>query len=128
MPKNLSERLQVLASRNPDAIRRANLAVFLALKGDIEKAMADGWSARACWEILHSEQRVTFSYQAFCRYVRNHLSPSETADTAPALPPPSAPPAFASPAAPPARTQATTTTSPGTGFNFTAAPNKEELL
>lgn len=132
MAKNLSDRLKVLASRNPDAIRRANLAVFLALKSEVENAMAEGWSARACWEALQADKRVTFSYQAFCRYVRKHLQPAElpspstaqvasqpvAADT-PALPTATAAPACRTPITPPIASA---------GFDFKAAPNKEDLL
>lgn len=131
MAKNLSERLKVLASRNPEAIRRANLAVFLALKSEVETAMADGWSARACWEALHAEKRVTFSYQAFCRYVRKHLQPAtaeqSTASTAPPAPQPA--PAGTTPA-PVAQPQRAPITPPvkGAGFDFKAAANKEDLL
>jgi hypothetical protein len=41
----------------------------LALRGDIQAALNDGWSVLAIYQTLHDEGKVDFSYQAFRRHV-----------------------------------------------------------
>lgn len=46
---------------------------MLALRADIQQALSDGWSVLAIYQTLHDEGHVTFSYQAFRRYVNRLL-------------------------------------------------------
>jgi hypothetical protein len=40
------------------------------MREDVKQALDDGWPVRAVWETLHEEGKITFSYPAFCRYVK----------------------------------------------------------
>lgn len=85
-PKTKGERLSVrIAARevakkpSPYAMNRA---AFLALRQDIKDAMADGWNVMSIWETLHDEGKVSFSYEAFRKYVnRLILLPAPTVVT-----------------------------------------------
>jgi hypothetical protein len=48
----------------------ANRAAFLAVREDVNQALDDGWPVKTVWETLHEEGKITFSYPAFCRYVK----------------------------------------------------------
>jgi len=82
-PKTKGDKLSVrIATRevakkpSPYAINRA---AFLALRHDIKDAMADGWNVMSIWETLHEEGKVSFSYEAFRKYVnRLILLPAPT--------------------------------------------------
>jgi hypothetical protein len=70
MVKNLSERIAARLEKSTAKAKRSNKVVFLALRDEIEKALNDGWTVKIIWETLQEEKRVTFSYQAFNRYVQ----------------------------------------------------------
>jgi hypothetical protein len=40
------------------------------VRTDVKQALDDGWPVKAIWETLHEERKITFSYPAFCRYVK----------------------------------------------------------
>jgi Family of unknown function (DUF5338) len=72
-PKTKGEKLsariaarEVAKKPSPYAINRA---AFLALRPDIKDAMADGWNVMSIWETLHEVGKVSFSYEAFRKYV-----------------------------------------------------------
>ena len=48
-----------------------NRAVFLVLREDIKEAMADGWALKQIYRTLHTQQKITFSYQTFVNYANN---------------------------------------------------------
>lgn len=48
---------------------RANRAVFLEIRDEVQRALEDGWSVLAIYKALHVEGVVSFGYQAFRRYV-----------------------------------------------------------
>lgn len=75
MAKSLSQRIADRMSRKPAKAGGQNRAAFLALKSDIEEALADRWPVKSIWETLYAEGKIRFSYQAFRRYV-NALIPS----------------------------------------------------
>ncbi len=84
MGKSLSDRISERAKAKPSPSgSNANRAVLLAIRSDVEKALDDGWSILAAYQTLHEEGVVTFSYQAFRRYVNslvlNHSKPEEMA-------------------------------------------------
>ena len=70
MAKNLSERIAERVKKDPAKSKRSNRMIFVALRGEIEKALNDGWTVKVIWETLREEEKVTFSYQAFNRYVK----------------------------------------------------------
>ena len=70
MAKNLSERIAERVKKDPGKSKRSNRMIFVALRGEIEKALNDGWTVKVIWETLREEEKVTFSYQAFNRYVK----------------------------------------------------------
>lgn len=71
--KSLSERIAERTRTKPGSVPNCNRAVVLALRQDIQQARADGWSVLAIYQTLHEERRVTFSYQAFRRYMQQLL-------------------------------------------------------
>lgn len=77
MAKNLSERIAAMAIRKKSSRSAQNRATFLALRIDVNQALADGWPVKNIWETLHEEKKVDFSYQAFRGYV-NRLILSST--------------------------------------------------
>lgn len=112
--KTLSERIAERAREKSPCAPHSNRAVILALRNDIQQALDDGWSVLAVYDTLYDEGRVTFSYQAFRRYVnRIHLGKLVTEKR------------------PPKQTNKTafkSSAAPATGFSFNPTPNKEELL
>ena len=79
--KTLSERIAARAQQMPSASAAArNRSVFLALREDIQKAHADGWSLLAIWQTLFDEQRVSYTYQAFRRYARQLIDSPNTSE------------------------------------------------
>jgi len=59
----LAERIRKVSDKS------VNKAAFLALKKDIDSALADGWSIKLVWETLVEEGKISFSYKTFCGYV-----------------------------------------------------------
>ncbi|WP_421073256.1 TraK family protein [Paraburkholderia sp. A1RO-1] len=71
--KSLSERIAERARNKEVVSPRSNRAAVLALRSDIQQAINDGWSVLAIYQTVHDEGHVTFSYQAFRRYVNRLL-------------------------------------------------------
>jgi hypothetical protein len=70
MPKKLSVRIAERTGRKTPSRNGRNRAAFLAVRDDVRQALDDGWPVKAIWETLHEERKITFSYPAFCRYVK----------------------------------------------------------
>ena len=70
MAKKLSVRIAERTGRKTPSRNGTNRAAFLALRDDVKQALDDGWPVKAIWETLHEEGKITFSYPAFCRYVK----------------------------------------------------------
>ena len=70
MAKTLSARIAERTRRKMPSRNGANRAAFLAVREDVKQALNDGWPVKAVWETLHEEGKITFSYPAFCRYVK----------------------------------------------------------
>lgn len=112
--KTLSERIAERAREKSPCAPHSNRAIILALRNDIQQALDDGWSVLAVYDTLYDEGRVTFSYQAFRRYVnRIHLGKLVTEKRPPKQ---TNKAAFKSSAV------------PMSGFSFNPTPNKEELF
>ncbi len=58
--------MQKLAERNPGR-PMARFSVILGLKGEIQEALASGWSLHAIWGLLRSEKIFLGSYDSFRR-------------------------------------------------------------
>lgn len=69
MGKSLSERIAAKHVGKKVSDKSVNKAAFLALKKDIDAALADGWSIKLVWETLSEEGKIAFSYKTFCGYV-----------------------------------------------------------
>lgn len=112
--RSLSERIAERARAKSATSPRSNRAIILALREDIQQALDDGWSVLAVHQTLHEEGRVTFSYQAFRRYVNQiHLGKPAVVTRRPRQ---LSKPAFKDSAVPASR------------FSFDPIPNKEELI
>ncbi|MCP5276040.1 MAG: hypothetical protein H6936_14585 [Burkholderiales bacterium] len=73
MKCSLSERV---SKREQDKPGRKNkhLPAFLALKNEINQALADGWSMYQIWSTLRAEQRLGCSYVWFRNLCQKHLT------------------------------------------------------
>jgi hypothetical protein len=73
--KSLSERIADSALKNCDGRNDRNRAAFILIRGDVSKAVDDGYSLLSIWEALHEEGRIPYTYQTFRRYARVLLPP-----------------------------------------------------
>ena len=79
----LSDRIAARIQRLPKAnIAARNRSAFLAHREEIQQAYSDGWSLLAIWKLLHEEQRIPFTYQAFRRYARQLIDAPQPAQRA----------------------------------------------
>ena len=69
MGNSLSARIAAKQIERNVSDKSVNKAAFLALKKDIDSALADGWSIKLVWETLVEEGKISFSYKTFCGYV-----------------------------------------------------------
>ena len=72
MKFSLSERV---SKREQDKPGRKNkhLPAFLALKNEINQALADGWSMYQIWSTLRAEQKLGCSYVWFRNLCQKHI-------------------------------------------------------
>ncbi|WP_097068066.1 TraK family protein [Nitrosovibrio sp. Nv4] len=113
--KDLSTRIAENVTHNRASKAARNTAAFLALRGEINKALNDGWAILQIWETLYQEGKIRFGYAAFCRRVKRSMLSgkatvagleNKTADA-----------------------KAARTVKPSiTGFTFESTPRKEDLL
>ena len=104
----------------------ANTVAFLAVRGDVEAALAAGFPLTTIWRHLHETQRLRFRYDTFLKYVRKHVRRGAQAAPVQAVANPSPASAPGSPTASPPEPRRTDTTVPG--FSFKAAANPKELF
>lgn len=77
--RGLSERIAERVQQKPSAsIASRNRGLFISQRNEIQQAYNDGCSLLAIWRVLHDEQRIPFSYQAFRRYSRKLLKTPES--------------------------------------------------
>ena len=118
MQKDLSQRISLRVKNNSASRNARNLAAFLALRDEIQKALADGWTVYQIWETLNAEKKIVASYATFNNQVkrlilkRKHQAPVQNE------------PASASPVPAPNARQPVKQE----GFIFSSIPNKEDLL
>jgi hypothetical protein len=73
--KSLSERIANSALKNSAGRNDRNRAAFILVRGDVSKAVDDGYSLLSIWETLRDEGRIQYTYQTFRRYARVLLPP-----------------------------------------------------
>ena len=84
MSKKLTELIaQAEMQRQQQGTGIKNRSAFLALRDDIKEAMADGWALKQIYRTLHTQQKITCSYQTFVNYVNELiLKPKQVSNTA----------------------------------------------
>jgi len=69
MSKKLTELIaQAEMQRQQQGTGIKNRSAFLALRDDIKEAMIDGWALKQIYRTLHTQHKITCSYQTFVNY------------------------------------------------------------
>ena len=84
MSKKLTELIaQAEMQRQQQGTGIKNRSAFLALRDDIKEAMIDGWALKQIYRTLHTQQKITCSYQTFVNYANELiLKPKQVSNTA----------------------------------------------
>ena len=84
MSKKLTELIaQAEMQRQQQGTGIKNRSAFLALRDDIKEAMTDGWALKQIYRTLHTQQKITCSYQTFVNYANELiLKPKQVSNTA----------------------------------------------
>ena len=78
MSKKLTELIaQAEMQRQQQGTGIKNRSAFLALRDDIKEAMTDGWALKQIYRTLHTQQKITFSYQTFVNYANELILKSK---------------------------------------------------
>jgi len=72
MEKNILERLAESSAKNGSTHAKQNLAIFLALRDQIDLAIKTGWAVKDIWQLLYNEKKINISYQVFLRLAIKH--------------------------------------------------------
>jgi len=83
MSKKLTELIaQAEMQRQQQGTGIKNRSAFLALRDDIKEAMTDGWALKQIYRTLHTQQKITCSYQTFVNYANELiLKPKQVSKT-----------------------------------------------
>ena len=83
MSKKLTELIaQAEMQRQQQGTGIKNRSAFLALRDDIKEAMTDGWALKQIYRTLHTQQKITCSYQTFVNYANELiLNPKQVSKT-----------------------------------------------
>ena len=83
MSKKLTELIaQAEMQRQQQGTGIKNRSAFLALRDDIKEAMIDGWALKQIYRNLHTQQKITCSYQTFVNYANELiLNPKQVSKT-----------------------------------------------
>ena len=69
MSKKLTELIALAEmQRRQQGTGIKNRSAFLALRNDIKEAILDGWALKQIYRTLHTQQKISFSYQTFVNY------------------------------------------------------------
>ena len=83
MSKKLTELIaQAEMQRQQQGAGIKNRSAFLALRDDIKEAMTDGWALKQIYRTLHTQQKITCSYQSFVNYANELILKSKQAQNA----------------------------------------------
>lgn len=66
--RSLSERIAEREVNNTEGRNDKNRAAFILARGEVSKAVEDGFSLLVIYETLYEEGRIPFTYQTFRRY------------------------------------------------------------
>jgi hypothetical protein len=83
MSKKLTELIALAEmQRRQQGTGIKNRSAFLALRDDIKEAMLDGWALKQIYRTLHTQQKISFSYQTFVNYANELILKSKQAPNA----------------------------------------------
>ena len=83
MSKKLTELIALAEmQRRQQGTGIKNRSAFLALRNDIKEAILDGWALKQIYRTLHTQQKITFSYQTFVNYANELILKSKQAQNA----------------------------------------------
>ena len=83
MSKKLTELIALAEmQRRQQGTGIKNRSAFLALREDIKEAMLDGWALKQIYRTLHTQQKISFSYQTFVNYANELILKSKQAPNA----------------------------------------------
>jgi hypothetical protein len=54
--------------------RDKNLVAFLAVRADVEAAIAAGYALKTIWEHLRDKGKIQYRYETFLKHVRRHIT------------------------------------------------------
>ena len=133
MTKHYSTRLAKWVERRESTKHEKNLVAFLAVRDDVEAALADGFAVRTIWLNMHEEGRVACKYSTFLSLVNRHFERQRVK-----RPRKIQPPALqvrapvqstqSSPASPVRKDGKFKAPDPLPGFYFDPIPRKEDLI
>ena len=65
-----------------------NMVAFLAVRADVQEAMAAGYAVKTIWEHLHETGKIPYRYETFLKHVRRYITTDTSAKikTKPVLP------------------------------------------
>ena len=83
MSKKLTELIALAEmQRRQQGTGIKNRSAFLALRNDIKEAILDGWALKQIYRTLHTQQKISFSYQTFVNYAKELILKSKQAQNA----------------------------------------------
>ena len=83
MSKKLTELIALAEmQRRQQGTGIKNRSAFLALRDDIKEAMLDGWALKQIYRTLHTQKKITCSYQTFVNYANELILKSKQAQNA----------------------------------------------
>jgi hypothetical protein len=115
MGHRYSEQIAEWVKQKQSRKRDKNLVAYLAVKTDVQEAMADGYAAKTIWAHLVETKRIAFGYDTFLNYTKRQLrsqTKEEVSKTEKSHP----------------EHKPTLETRRQPGFSFNSVPNKEDLL
>jgi transposase len=77
MTKPLSERIAKHQKQKSGRNKSVLKTEFIAQIKDITEALNAGWTVKAIWETLRSEEKVSCGYDAFRKYVIKLIKPEK---------------------------------------------------
>jgi hypothetical protein len=129
MAKSYSKQLGEWVKVRETPRRDRNLVAFLAVRGDVQAALDEGFTLKTVWTNLHETGRIRCNYQTFLNYVNKHLRaiPEGRTEELQTRHRQKNAPAAASPSLKKPGAQFESQDG-AAGFTFNPVPNKEELL
>ena len=83
MSKKLTELIALAEmQRRQQGTGIKNRSAFLALRNDIKESILDGWALKQIYRTLHTQQKISFSYQTFVNYANELILKSKQAQNA----------------------------------------------